>query len=98
MKFPIILSISTFISVALGKACSSEVYRDECVIYFSDGNCNDQLGDYVPTCKGNCFQYVFVPFLLLQGCLCVNLSRECCVGAEWLICDGIDIAVLIVLE
>jgi hypothetical protein len=41
-------------SAALAGSCSLD---SECVVYYSDGNCQNELGSYRPTCGGNCFQY-----------------------------------------
>ena len=41
----------------------------ECVTYYSDQAHTNPLGSYVPTCKGNCFQYSSFQSLRTEGAL-----------------------------
>jgi hypothetical protein len=43
--------------IALAKDCSND---GECVIYWASDDCQgDDVGEYVPTCQGNCFVFPF---------------------------------------
>ena len=55
MRYLNLLALLGLSTLASGKGCGSK----ECVRYYSDDGCNNEEGDYVPTCGGNCFSYGF---------------------------------------
>ncbi|KAF7342479.1 hypothetical protein MVEN_01837400 [Mycena venus] len=62
-----LLSITLSVRFAQGKPCGSG--GGECVTYFHGSDCDsaNYIGDYVPTCGGNCFQYSSFDSLDVNG-------------------------------
>ncbi|KAF8190269.1 hypothetical protein K438DRAFT_1592426 [Mycena galopus ATCC 62051] len=52
-----LIALISSASFTSAKVCSGLL--GECVVYYHGANCEDSgfISDYVPTCKGNCFQY-----------------------------------------
>ncbi|KAJ7923636.1 hypothetical protein B0H13DRAFT_1979720 [Mycena leptocephala] len=72
MKFTsgaVFFSLLAHVHLALSGNCRSGIGEDECVAYYQGNNCNGdvELGSYVPTCEGNCFQYSSFDSLQLSG-------------------------------
>lgn len=54
----------------------------ECVTYYSGQNCQNPEGSYVPTCKGNCFQYSSFSSLFTSGRTITGTGTDCAVYSD----------------
>ncbi|KAJ7713130.1 hypothetical protein DFH07DRAFT_1003675, partial [Mycena maculata] len=85
MKLLLIVRVLSILCAArLGTAAScGSGGAGECVTYYSGSACEGELGDYVPTCTGNCFQYSSFSSIQVKGSPvagtdCVAYSDENC--------------------
>jgi hypothetical protein len=72
MKFTsgaVFFSLLAHVHLVLSGNCRSGISDDECVAYYGGIDCqgDEEIGSYVPTCEGNCFQYSSFGSLQLSG-------------------------------
>ncbi|KAJ7347479.1 hypothetical protein DFH08DRAFT_960797 [Mycena albidolilacea] len=79
--FSAIISLVVGASLASAKECNGG--GGECVSHFHGSSCQGTnfIGDYVPTCGGNCFQYSSFDSLLVEGSL--FLGTDCHVYSDY---------------
>jgi hypothetical protein len=67
MRFFRLTLLFSIAGLSLAKPCNdNNPGANECVRYYGGGGCNNELGNYTPTCQGNCFVYVMIPFSSLK--------------------------------
>ncbi|RAH46659.1 uncharacterized protein BO95DRAFT_494400 [Aspergillus brunneoviolaceus CBS 621.78] len=66
MRLHSVLFCLTFSTAAVAKGCSYDGFQ-ECVTYYADSDCHHSIGNYIPTCEGNCFQFSSFQGLVVEG-------------------------------